>query len=305
MKKFRIHHQLLIVLLFLTACSSDDSSSASSEQEQNLPPTITSYTASVLFEPDDPEIAVRELVSTGIFEENKLTALSEQLFIEGEPQEARISRKLTYTNGLVTLFERRDQDILEMIYDELGNMTAINWSIQGSERFFRFVHLSDTEVYFEVISLPHDDPQTEVGQRIILRFDASDNVIAAGKDLDLDGIMDAENQFSYTNNSLTQITLASGETFNYEYTEILDSFVYMYDQAIGKKINRILCAELYAGASADGIFACQNSEFISTIALTENDYETGSNNFFTKRTNVSAMQNNTGTQTEVVEFTFE
>jgi len=185
----------------------------------------------------------------------------------------------------------------QFFYDSSGNVIGAQKLIAesgGSNAmvYYRFIHPSANVVYSERLSAPYNSASTELVSRNILEFDNNDNVIRAGRDQNLDGIIDAVNTFGYANENLVSMQKPDGTTQPFSYATIIDNFSVLEDNSYGKKLRRIICAERYAwGDFANGF--SQSRNLLSTAAV-QDDYEVLDNNFYKKKTvstNVEAVHN--------------
>src|SRR5690606_2665437 len=118
-------------------------------------------------------------------------------------------------DNLVKLIELQDYDIKHFYYDSNNNLIGIHWNKNEADIYYRIIHPATNVSFFEKVTLPHDDPNTEIMRRHIVQFDENDNIIKAGLDNNKDGIMDYENLFSYDENgNITHIELHNGQTAN-------------------------------------------------------------------------------------------
>jgi hypothetical protein len=282
-------------------CSSDKNDPIS---EETLPsgPVIDGFKNSYSGDPIDPSGSTVNSYTTGVVENNQILRVVEE-----------DNTLIEYTYNAANLVEKYfkffagERNVKDYFYDNQNRLIGINWSIDvNAFRFYRISYPSGNTCYFELISLPYDDPNTELGIRRILKFDNNDNIIEAGEDSDLDGNIDEPNIFNYdSQGNLMSGQIPNGENFSISYSSIIDTESYLEDKTFGKKMLRILNAEIYA--SNNPYFLLKDNEHSYNITLEESlrsSYETLENNFFFKRTKIS-NENPNLIQTYTLEYTFQ
>jgi len=200
---------------------------------------------------------------------------------------------ITTQDGITTQKYFYDGDLLtaanntQFFYDNSGNVIGAQKLITESEGgnamvYYRFIHPSANVVYSERLSAPYDSASPELIWRNILEFDNNQEVVKAGRDQNLDGIIDAINTFSYSNENLVSMQKPDGIAQAFSYAAIIDNFSVLEDHSYGKKLRRIICAEHYAwGDFANGF--SQSRNLLSTAAA-QDEYEVLDNNFYKKKT---------------------
>lgn len=309
MKTAHLFLSIFALSLVLTACSSDDGSSATQEEPIQLDPVITSYKSTYLGVPLDPNAHTSKTVYTTSIENNKKQIVTSEYFYNEESQGGKIEQIYTFNSiGKVSRFTIEEVDsqlVREYFYDDQQRLIGANLGTESPHRFFRFQHISLNTVYFEETTLPYNDPNTEVGRRYIMEFDENDNIIKAGKDFDFDGNMDSVNSFQYDdNNNLISGQMASGETFSIAYSSIIDTEVYLEEKTFGKKMNRILCGELYGGTSTHYFNDGAKSFNVTLAESQQSTFEVLDNNFYTKKIETNESNPNLN-QTYTHVFTFQ
>lgn len=268
-------------LLFIS-CSDDDDRNAIGNVTDEI--SFSHYTYdSTITNAQHPE-ANSHYFFTGNIVDGKLFSIT--------TQDGVTTQKYFYNGDLLTAANNT-----QFFYDNSGNVIAAQKLITESEGgnamiYYRFIHPLPNVVYSERLSAPYDSASPELIWRNILEFDSNENVVKAGNDQNRDGIMDAINTFSYTNENLVSMHKVDGTTQTFSYATIIDNFSVLEDNSYGKKLRRIICAEHYAlGDFANGF--SQSRNLLSATAAQDN-YEVLDNNFYKKKTvstNVEAVHN--------------
>ncbi len=115
----------------------------------------------------------------------------------------------------------------------------------------RYVYNANNIVYCESINLPYNDANAVVSHRNILQFDANNEVITAGPDSNLDGIMDTVNNFSYANDNLMSISYYNGTVQTFDYSTVIDNLNLITQNSYGKKVTRLICSDSFRGLTYD------------------------------------------------------
>ena len=186
-------------------------------------------------------------------------------------------------------------------YDGSNRPIATNSFDDTLQKFFqRFIYQDDNVVYVESLTRAYDDPQTEITARFILQFDNGGNVIQAGADADLNGVMDNVNEFTYVGNNLTSAHLFNGTNMSYAYSGITNNFSVLNDNTYGRKLSRLLYASTYA--SAQFTIVDIHSRNLLASELLQANYEIWNNGYYKKCSRVSQYPE--GRENSVVEFYF-
>lgn len=167
------------------------------------------------------------------------------------------------------------------------------------------MHTSTNSCFVEDVSLPYDDPNTEILQRKILVFDDNENVLRAGWDSNLDGVMDGENNFQYDEiNNLISGQINDEDSFSISYSSFIDTSKYLGEKTFGKKMLRILWAQLLIGNSAAIFKNLALSYHLSVEEAQKHSFETLENGFYFKKTTDSVEQQDFE-RMSTIEYTFE
>jgi len=309
MKISNLFLALFLLQLSFVGCSSDDNGDSESEETFQLDPIIIGYKSTYLGEPIDPNAHTSKTIYTTAIEDNKKQVVTSEHFYNNESQGVYTAQEFTFnTFGKVSKFTIEHVDyqlVREYFYDAQQRLVGANMGEGSPQRFFRFQHIASNMVYFEETSLPFNDPNTEVRRRYIMEFDEKDNIVKAGKDFDFDGNMDGINTFQYdSNNNLISGQMASGETFSIAYSLIINTEQYLENKTFGKKMNRILCGELFGGNYINWFKDGEHSFNVTLEESQQSTFEVLDNNFYNKKTEIVDSNPNIN-QTYTHEFTFQ
>ncbi|MGC4040254.1 MAG: hypothetical protein QM710_05580 [Flavobacterium sp.] len=136
-----------------------------------------------------------------------------------------------------------------LYYDGSQNLVGAKTTLMAGpdELFYRFTHNPDNTVYFEKINAAYDDPSATAYSRIILKFNNNDDVVSAGIDSNFDGVAESVNTFQYANHNISRIAFSNGTVVDYDYSNIVDNQLYLWDKSIGGKTRKIIAGECYWG----------------------------------------------------------
>lgn len=312
MKISRNYSFLFILSIILISCSSNDDHSTQDDDQTIQEPVISAFNYTYRGEPYDPDIGISETFYLGNVTNNRIQNSTREHFFDGLSQGLIEHQLFEYDNNSNLIFYNQDlqynDDIKEFAYDSNGNVVGITWTLNESPQYYRFVYPSSNIIYFERLSLPFNDPDTVAGNRHILEFDDNENVIKAGRDIDLDDIMDYENNFIYdSNNNLTNVQMANGEIVTYSYSTIINTYRYLEEKTFGKRLVRLINSEIYGHSNIEGYLEglTELSYNISSQEASEAEFELLDNNFFIKKTIVKESSVGTATETRTFEYIFE
>jgi len=291
MKTLKLFSLSLLLTVF-TSCSNDDDSNASGNSgvmQYYISRSVTTYTT--------PGSPVHQNISKRYIVNNKLFSFSDinpVTLAENNFQDYHYTDdKLTSLN---TGFTNEDY-----YYDAQGRFMASNYFDDTMEEFHRrIIYQPNNVVYVEMLTHAYDDPAAQISNRYITEFDANDNLIKAGPDANLDGVMDAVNVFHYTNNNLTSSEIQDGQTFTYSYSAVLNNFAVLDNNTYGKKMSRLLYANSYAGPYEMNL--PQHSINLPLETVQSGNYEVLGNGLFKKSTVTSVFEG--GQNLNVTEFFF-
>ncbi|MFN7676417.1 hypothetical protein [Flavobacterium sp.] len=192
-----------------------------------------------------------------------------------------------YSNGLlVTEHTNMDADY---IYNgqQLIAMRYSNYG--GSQQYRRFVPISATTYYVEVLTAAYDDPSTQITARFIVELDAGDNLVSISEDVNFDGIMDTPRYFTYQNGDLVTAETANGTNYTYYYTDIIDNQNDIYEKTYGKKTANLIFIQQYLDIGSSGLLY---SKHVKQFDFDHNQYTVLSNHYFKKKYSEFTIGNN-------------
>lgn len=285
--------QLVVCSLFLTLSCSPDSDGTSTVQTS----TVSSYVVTDVFSNGTGNPQFVSVLTANLLE-GKLHSETVEKFVDGESEGVVTSQIYFYNSGKLTKMVEGGNSI-SYFYSEAGELISATREV-GPDHFmyYRFVNLAGT-VYFERLTLPANNAETEIERRYIITFDENDNIITAGQDSDFDGIAENVYYYTYLNGNMTSVHSGSEQNL-FSHSMVKDNFSYLRDFSFGKKFMRITCAELYVNGQFQKInqsINIKDSEFLLS------DYELAENGYYKKKIQVSAGPN--GKQTITTEFYFD
>jgi hypothetical protein len=226
-------------------------------------------------------------------------------FIGDVSQGNPITTQTYFYNGdlLVSQIDNLGNErVRDFYYDAANKLVGAKMTMENSSVNYRIIHVSQNVIYFEKTSLPFNDVAATILTRNIIEFDENDNIIKAGRDVNLDGIAENENQFSYVNNNLVSITKYDGTVQNFEYSNVIDSFLVLNDKSFGKKNLRIIESEAYVALSQQAKFQSKN---VLSQDLLDYTYAVLGTNFYKKKTVVRNSIEPAGQNIITTEFFFD
>lgn len=285
---------ILLLVMTLTSCDKTTIYDVSYGNYINYKiTTTTSY---------DDAPAVAKTVLTATMQDNKLLTETFEQFIGAESQGATTVQRYFYENGLLVK-RAYENDVRHFFYDADQNLVGLTWEMNASELYYRFTHNPNNTVYFERLSAPYNDPSATASSRIVIEFDAQDNVVKAGADNDFDGILTQFNTFNYdSGNNLTTANKYDGTVVNFTYSDIYDNFISLALNTYGKRTLMIVNAECYANFLTDGM---KLSPKLTNQDLTEAAYETYGYPLYIRRLKTEPLSDPVGERTTDTFFTFD
>ncbi len=287
------------MIFFLASCSSDGNSSSSSDSQ------ITGYELRSKSVFEDVGTPTYETVTIGNLQNGKLFSETVESFIGDVSQGNPVTTQTYFYNGdlLVSQIDRSSDRVRDFYYDATQRMIGAKMTIQNlNVNYYRIIHVAQNVIYFEKTTLPYNDAAATILSRNIIEFDENDNIIKAGRDTNLDGIAENENQFSYVNNNLVSITKYDGTVQNFEYSNVIDSFLVLNDKSYGKKNLRIIESEEYVALSQQAKFQSKN---VLSQDLLDYTYAVLGTNFYKKKTVVRNSIEPAGQNIITTEFFFD
>jgi regulator of extracellular matrix RemA (YlzA/DUF370 family) len=172
---------------------------------------------------------------------------------------------------------------------------------EGGVWYVRYVNVSPTVVYRELMTLPLNDPATQIDSRCIVELDENNNIIKAGQDSNLDGIRENTNEFGYADGDLISVQ-PSGNSISLAYSDIIDSKALLMDKTYGKRTRRIIYADQYSKpviTLMSGILTTDEilnrNYHLSQEAAAIGTYEIAPNGCYSKHTVVYSVSTNVTT----------
>ena len=279
---------LLLPLLAIAfcACSNDDDASLPSNEDPSneTPFVIIKRTDSTYTE----EGIQNTLLTTGIIN-NQRQNTSQEIYLEGVSQGLNAYGEYRYEGGRVTYVNNYipGDEFRNFEYDSDGNLATADYTVNAETTlYYRFLYPSENSVVFERSHLPFSNPDATVNKRVIGTFDADDNLISAGYDMNFDGAMDYVNSFAYADGNLISASLDSGATYTFTYSDIKDTEQLIETATYGKRMKHILCIELYGGRNVPEylLLESNNSTNLTLAQSLEDEFELFPNNYYSKRT---------------------
>jgi YD repeat-containing protein len=290
-----------LILLF-SSCANDDSNNNSNDPVVSISHYVETSTSVSSTEGEF------KTIKTGNLQNGKLFSETIQEFHNGVSQGTPITSQTYFYNGdlLTSVIDNSGNRTRYFYYDNQNKligakMTIGNPNTSSSDNYYRFVHVSNSILYFEKISLPYDNPLAESFSRIIVEFDSNNNIIKAGRDSNLDGIAENQNQFSYENENLMAVTKYDGTVYTYGYSNVIDNFNVLSEKSYGKKNLRIILAEDFANIQSELKFPSKN---LLSQELITNAYEILENSYYKKKTIIVTNEEQNWQNTRVTEFFF-
>ena len=290
---------LIFMIFFLASCSSDGNSSSSSDSQ------ITGYELRSKSVFEDVGTPTYETVTIGNLQNGKLFSETVESFVGDMSQGNPVTTQTYFYNGdlLVSQIDRSSDRVRDFYYDATQRMIGAKMTIQNlNVNYYRIIHVAENVIYFEKTTLPYNDAAATILSRNIIEFDENDNIIKAGRDTNLDGIAENENQFSYVNNNLVSITKYDGTVQIFEYSNVIDSFLVLNDKSYGKKNLRIIESEEYVALSQQAKFQSKN---VLSQDLLDYAYAVLVTNFYEKKTVVRNSIEPAGQNIITTEFFFD
>lgn len=296
MKKWGV---LFFMMFALVSCTNESSTNESQKTQ------INGYEIRSKSVFQDVNLPSFEQVTIGNLQNGKLYSETVENFSNGISQGSPITTQTHFYNGdlLISKIDNGFDRVRDFYYDASGRMVGAKMTLNISAiNYYRFVYLTDNIIYFEKTLLPYNEAANTVLSRNIIEFDGNDNIIKAGRDANLDGIVENQNLFSYVNNNLASITKADGTVQNFDYSNVIDSFLVLNDKSYGKKNLRIIESEGYVNLGLQDRFQSKN---ILSQDLLDNTYDVLSSNFYKKKTVVRNNTEPVGQNIITTEFFFD
>lgn len=301
--KIRLFVLSLWVSAMLFSCTSDSPANDSEDVviDHYTQDNVSNYTDSGY---------IRRDFTTGNIVNNKKYSLTTEVFINGVSQGSLTEQHYFFSGDKLSSIVFWE-DVRNFYYDGNGDVTGITRqypAVNGNGvglLYYQFVPQPGNVVFCNRMTLPMGNPDTQISHRVIMEFDENDNVVDAGRDDDLDGVIDHLNHFIYDGNDLVSIQFYNGGTASFNYSDVVNTAAVLDDNTLGKKVRRLLCCEDFAGPT----FSYYESEASYSQHLTQDEFASGmfevsGNNFYSKKTVVNELTNPTEQFTSTREFFF-
>jgi|SRR6218665_1132571 len=264
-------------MLFFS-CSDDDNNVATAADQ-----AVFDYFTTDISQVSDGR--TQRTYSKTTLQDQKLFAVTEERFINGQSQGEFSEQRYFYENGLLVK-KVISNDVMDFFYDTQGRMIAINWTYGQSPsvtRYYRFTHLPQQKVYFEYLTLPYDDPETAVSKRIVIAFDSNDNIVKAGVENLNSGVIMDQYLFAYdADGNLIKTTSSTGGEAVISYAPIKDNMAKILINTFGKRNFMVYQAECYIGSPL--IESLRHSPNLRTTDLQESVFESGPSSYYFRKT---------------------
>lgn len=272
-----------IVVLFLFSCSTD-----SEIENVNTGTQISGYKVIINSQSTDINFPYQgQTIYNGIVQNGKILEINEEYFNNGVSQGVNVNASFTYQGNL--LVSHMDQvapnggaRIRNFYYDSNSKLVGSTRIINGEESYYRFNHVTNDLIYYEFISLPYNDPNAQILSRYIAVFEG-DDIVQAGRDSNLDGVMENVNHFQYSNGNLISAN-NSTESITIAYSNVINNMNVLYDNSFGKKNNRITCMPNFSLSGFQSV-ALGYSKNLTNDELLEATYEVHPSNYYHLKSN--------------------
>lgn len=295
-----------IIVLFLYSCSTDNEAENVSAETQ-----ITGYKITINSQSTDVNFPyVGQTIVNGIVQNEKLIEINQEFFLNGVGQGSNVNASFTYQNNLLVshmdhLGSNGETRTRNFYYDSNSRLVGSTMIIGGEELYYRFNHITNDVIYYEHISLPYNDSSAQILSRYIAVFEG-DDIIQAGSDYNLDGVMENENHFQYSNGDLVAAN-NSAQSIAIGYSNVINNTNVLYDNSFGKKNRRITCIQGFSLLGFDSV-VLGYSKNLTNEEMLQSTYEIHPSNYYHLKTNSQtfgppAVSFN-GTSTQTTEFFF-
>lgn len=281
---------ILSFAFLFNSCSKEDPQDNTPEEQTELKLSSYKYT----YDRQSPDGGTYQRIRTVNLIDEKFTDFTEERYLNGELVYTESLSQFIYENNFpkkvlngTQIDDPEAPAYLNFFYNDVQQLIGFHW--ESNNRYYRISYPQENIVFFDALDGTLDDPDAQIIRRSISEFDQHDNIIRAGRDNDLDGVIDAnrENHFTYDqNHNLTSIVLYNGETHNATYSDKKNTYNVILDNSYSKKIRRIVMSEAFSFMSSieSSIFE-RYSHYLSNQQLSENTYEFVED-FYTKQTHV-------------------
>ena len=240
---------------------------------------------------NNPTVATSQTIITGTLQNDKFFSETTELILNGVSQGFTSNQYYFYLNNLLD-HRVSDSRTTYFYYDSNDRLIGATAVTSSGNLYERYVYNSNNSVYCEIINLPYNDPNAQMIHRNILQFDSNNEVVAAGMDINYDGVMDHTNNFNYTNENLMSISFYNGTVQTFDYSAVIDNFNLITQNSYGKKVTRLICSGSFCGLNYD----LKYSKNILTQDFLLANYQVLPSNYYEiKTTTENIFDPNTGT----------
>lgn len=272
-----------IVVLFLFSCSTD-----SETESINTDTQISGYKITTNSQSTDADfLYVGQTITNGIVQNGKVLEINEEFFNNGISQGVNVNSSYTYENDLlISYMDHVSSDgmprVLNYYYDSNSKLIGATRVVNGTESYYRFNHVTNDLIYYEYISLPYNDSSAEILSRYIAVFEG-DDIVQAGRDSNLDGVMDDVNYFQYSNGNLVSANNSS-QSITIDYSNVINNINVLHDNSYGKKNRRITCIQSFSLPGFNSV-VLGYSKNLTNEELLESDYEIHPSDYYHLKSN--------------------
>jgi hypothetical protein len=298
MKKIMLVSSLV---LFMASCETDS--------VENTNQNVIGYKYTTESNYDDPGQSDYKIVNTGNLFNGKLFSETAETFVNGVSQGSSTEQNFFYSNDLLSMRKGGTMDIY-YFYDTNGDLTGATGVLPGTlissgGIYERYVQQPNNIVYCERVDLPYNNPNAMIYSRNILQRNSDGEVIAAGRDADLNGVMDSQHMYTYVNGNMTSLQRPDGTVITFNYSSVVDTYSYLQELSCGKQVLQFPCAQTYALGHVSGLLSLKYSKNVTSDDLLLQNYQVLPSNFYFKRnlseTMVGPIQ---GVRTTEMEYFF-
>lgn len=266
-----------LIFLILVSCSNDGSDTSTVNPEV----TIKGYKITSISTYSDASRPTTKIETTGNLQDGKLFSETYENFSGGVSQGAPVTVQYYFYEKNLLSSVVFDDDTKSFYYDNQKNLIGVERKSSKGSISYRYVHQTNNVVFCERLNLPYSNPSAQVINRNIIVFDQNSNVVNAGSDNDLNGKMDKQYQYFYTNDNLTSILTPDGSIKTFEYSNVIDNFSFLRRSSYGEKVEGLLNSEAYAYCK-DGLDKLSRN--LSKEDLLNETYQVSDGNYYKKKT---------------------
>ena len=291
---------LVFTSLLFISCTSETSKSVATPP---LPVFMGYKITDVVTSASNPSLITSQTIINGTLQNDKFYSETSEVIYNGVSQGVFSDQYYFYVNDLLD-HRIGGTGTTYFYYDSNNQLIGATRISSNGNLNERYVYNANNIVYCESINLPYNNANAVVSHRNILQFDANNEVIAAGPDSNLDGIMDTVNNFSYANDNLMSISYYDGTVQTFNYSTVIDNLNLITQNSYGKKVMRLICSDSFRGLTYD----LKYSKNILTQDIPLANYQVLPTNYYQTKTvtqNINNPQNGyQGIDTNTIQFFF-